>query len=498
MHKNRAHLFLAIILTFFAGAFFAASPVQAAVCSITTNTLINQAYVDSNSCDSIEINANVASTTWSGTVDLQGSGTVTVKSGYTMTMGSSSAMILGADDDFVVEANATATHLLEDVYGLRISARNITISGTLSGSERGCRRSGQYGDDGYGVNVSTGVCGYQAGGYGRGGGGSGAGGGGGSHAGIGGGGGTAFAGGSILYGDAIFPSTLGSGGGTGYYATAYGGAGGGIIQVTSTGVLTVNGTIRANGGNGNPTDFGYNGGGGGAGGSVSVSAATLAGSGTISANGGTGGAPGGGGGSGGRVAVRYDALTTFALSSITATKGSAGSGGVAGGTGTTYALDRVTDDGVGTLTITSGFNFPSQGDYTRTSVNISSGAALSCVEAHSLNVSAVNWLTLTDLTWNCSATNTSISIASSAGISTTNTTLTFSAASSVAITAPSWTNVTTTINVTQPGASSTWDIASDLTLRSMTYTGGMRQQTVLKVVGCRLRTPSVFRLSVPR
>lgn len=115
---------------------------SAAVCSITTDTVIDQSYVDDpgNNCTSIDVQGNV-STTWLGTVNL-GGGVVTVKSGYTMTMGSSSNMILGSADDFVVEANATATHRVNDTNGLRIKARNITITGELTAEKRGCQASG--------------------------------------------------------------------------------------------------------------------------------------------------------------------------------------------------------------------------------------------------------------------------------------------------------------------------------------------------------------------
>ncbi len=89
---------------------------------------------------------------------------------------------------------------------------------------------------------------------------------------------------------------LGSGGGTGYTGTAPGGAGGGAIDFTVLGTLTVDGQILCNGQNGGN-------GGGGSGGSIIVNIGTLSGIGTISANG--GGTSYGGPGGGGRIVVNY-------------------------------------------------------------------------------------------------------------------------------------------------------------------------------------------------
>ncbi len=444
--------------------------VQAATCTISSDTVITQAYVTSNSCTAIEIDGTV-STTWNGVVDLSG-GTVTVKAGSVMTMGSSSQMILGTMDDFVIEAGATTTHTGEDPNGLKITARNITITGALSASEKGCRRAALNGADGYGVDVATGFCGFQTGGYGRGGDGSGEGGGGGSYAGRGGGGGPSRAGGAVVYGNSLLPNFLGSGGGTGYYTTAFGGAGGGLIHVTSTGTLTVNGAITARGAAGG-YDGVFNGGGGGAGGSILIHAGALAGGGSISVSGGAGGA-GGGGGSAGRVAVFYGS-SSFSLSNITAAAGQGGAGGaagdgVSGAAGTTYFLNRYVDDGAGTVTITNTFDFPSGGDYARDAFVISSGVSLGCsTSTAALTVSSTAWLSLDNVTWACTASIPEITLASNAGLSTTNTVMTFTAATSVNLIAPAWTNVTTTFVLSKSGARSTWDISSALTLRNLAF-----------------------------
>ncbi len=85
--------------------------------------------------------------------------------------------------------------------------------------------------------------------------------------------------------------SVGSGGGTA-------GSGGGAIVIEATGLVTVNGTISANGGSGNVGSAG-----GGSGGSVHIQCGTIQGSGTLSANGGNGGHSNGGSAGGGRLAI---------------------------------------------------------------------------------------------------------------------------------------------------------------------------------------------------
>ena len=102
------------------------------------------------------------------------------------------------------------------------------------------------------------------------------------------------------------PIYYGSSGATGW--SANGGYGGGALKLTVSGVLTINGTISANGQSGT-TNGGYSGG-GGSGGSIWLNAAGILGtSGTITATGGAGGAGdisrgyASGGGAGGRIAA---------------------------------------------------------------------------------------------------------------------------------------------------------------------------------------------------
>jgi methionine-rich copper-binding protein CopC len=93
-----------------------------------------------------------------------------------------------------------------------------------------------------------------------------------------------------------------------------GGAGGGAIHLTSTGLLLIEGSITANGGNGSgASNSGYGGqGGGGAGGTVWLTAPTVTNFGTVTARGGNGGNIDGGygrGGGGGAGRIRVDTAT---------------------------------------------------------------------------------------------------------------------------------------------------------------------------------------------
>ena len=107
------------------------------------------------------------------------------------------------------------------------------------------------------------------------------------------------------YGSITEPFDLGSGGGHPTDWTGTGGAGGGLVRLTVGNILTLNGTINADGLDGIPR------GGGGSGGSVYVKTGHFAGSGTISSNGGDWSPDHyyAGGGSGGRIAIYYDSMT---------------------------------------------------------------------------------------------------------------------------------------------------------------------------------------------
>ena len=139
---------------------------------------------------------------------------------------------------------------------------------------------------------------------------------------------------SATYGSASAPSTMGSGGyGAAGYANAtyrYQGAGGGHVRLEVSGTLTVDGTIEANA---------YDMGccislSGGAGGSVYISASALAGSGSITANGGNKTSSGGGAGGGGGIVAYYYGTSTFA-----------GTISALGGSGTPVGGDGIVTDG---------------------------------------------------------------------------------------------------------------------------------------------------------
>lgn len=137
------------------------------------------------------------------------------------------------------------------------------------------------------------------------------------------------------YGSLSNPATAGSGGGASNGFGAPGGRGGGLVRLQVGGSLTLDGSILANGGDGAASSQG--GGGGGSGGSIWIAAATLSGSGTITANGGNGlgwdRRTGGGGG--GRIAVE-----TTVLSHTGTIQAIGGTGYVAGGAGTVFFKDR--------------------------------------------------------------------------------------------------------------------------------------------------------------
>lgn len=114
-----------------------------------------------------------------------------------------------------------------------------------------------------------------------------------------------------LYGIALTPAELGSGGSCGYYGDA-GGHGGGYVWIHANN-LTINGLISANG------DRGYgNSAGSGSGGGILIYTPNLSGTGEIRANGGAYQV----GGGGGRVALHYkDATSDVAGLTVTTTGG---------------------------------------------------------------------------------------------------------------------------------------------------------------------------------
>jgi len=139
-------------------------------------------------------------------------------------------------------------------------------------------------------------------------------------------------GGTAGYDSITAPYYAGSGGG-GYSPYSIGGNGGGVIQMTVSGSLRVDGTFSANGASGAGL-----GGGGGSGGSLNLSVGSLLGSGVICANGGSGVDGIGGGGGGGMIAVSFTQSNLFA-----GTISAYGGGGANyGGAGTIYFRTNTT------------------------------------------------------------------------------------------------------------------------------------------------------------
>ena len=195
--------------------------------------------------------------------------------------------------------------------GFTINAANVTVGsgGTLSADGQGFASN-------MGLGAGSSNSFYGAGG--------------GSHGGRGGWSAYGRKGGTNLYGSVTAPVAVGSGGGDDLgNAPPNGGSGGGAIALFSvSGVITVNGTVSANGSGGLASKNG----GGGSGGSVWLTCNQLAGSGTICADGGAGGSynsgynhPGGGGG-GGRVKLGYTSSTFNGIVSV-----AGGTGGVSDG-----------------------------------------------------------------------------------------------------------------------------------------------------------------------
>ena len=185
------------------------------------------------------------------------------------------------------------------------------------------------------------------------------GGGGGGHGGAGGsGGGTNGGSGGSTYGNGTERGSQGGTVSSSYHNTANGGKGGGYIRIFADQVF-VNGTIQANGGDGDAgsqassgTGAGGSGGGGGSGGSIFIRAnsVSVGNGGQIKADGGDGGdgangaqngpgfgmydgGDGGGGGGGGRIVISTQTSGYSNSGTVNALGGSGGSKGLKYGTG---------------------------------------------------------------------------------------------------------------------------------------------------------------------
>ncbi|MGD0411650.1 MAG: hypothetical protein ABSC18_08075 [Verrucomicrobiota bacterium] len=141
--------------------------------------------------------------------------------------------------------------------------------------------------------------------------------------------------GGAPYGSITQPTNWGSDGGSCPSHNALGASGGGAVQIVAGGTLTVNGQILAVGAGDATAPNGAGDGeiGGGSGGSIWLTVTTLAGQGTISAQGGNGDTDDdSGGGGGGRIAIYYG--TNNFAGAISACSSSISS--IIGGAGTIY------------------------------------------------------------------------------------------------------------------------------------------------------------------
>jgi hypothetical protein len=204
-------------------------------------------------------------------------------------------------------------------------------------------------------------------------------------------------GGGNYYGSVLSPTDFGSGGGqgAGTFPNSRGGAGGGAIRLTVNGMLLLNGTLGADGGNGIAQ-----GSGGGSGGSVWLTLGRLSGNGRISANGGSGEMPLGGGGAGGRIATYYG---TNQFSGAISAYGGAGVNVGAAGTvytapGNTFPQLAIDNGGV------RGTNTPIPFTGVTFDLLISGGGAVdtgpssgSSLGIHNLQIRSNGWVTTTSV-----------------------------------------------------------------------------------------------------
>jgi len=237
---------------------------------------------------------------------------ITIASGGTLTQ--SNVLPQTISGTLTVESGGTLTHTAHAsgdasniVYSVNIIANIVTVDsgGTISATSKG--HAGGYNSGGAGYGPGPGLGGGVAGPW-RGSGGA--------HCGDG---ADSDLSGGAAYCDISDPATMGSGGG-GDYGPVYGGWGGGLIILNATGTITIDGTITADGGNGQGNWNQYAAAGGGAGGTISLSAGTVTSnveSTVMSVSGGDGGLDtrGGGRGGGGGGGLIYIYTDNFSITS---------------------------------------------------------------------------------------------------------------------------------------------------------------------------------------
>ncbi len=163
---------------------------------------------------------------------------------------------------------------------------------------------------------------------------------GGSHGGLGG----AYGGvPNPVYGDALEPQTLGSGGSQGGSSSWYGGDGGGRVRIRC-GSLQLNGVISSTGMSGQG-----DGAGGGSGGSILVDAGMLSGSGQFRADGGGSQVSGGGG----RIALYFGAASSDTNALSISVGGGAANWGAPGSSGSIHWDGSYSWSGIGSVSMAS-------------------------------------------------------------------------------------------------------------------------------------------------
>lgn len=300
---------------------------------------------------------------------VQNRGAYLIPSGSQLTVDSAGSITHSANSTVVNRGTFTSTGITHTISGTyaadgttNFGTVTVASGGTINHSDNTTAETYKATITAAALTVSTGglvdinSLGYDGGAVDTAGSGAGAGalggslsaGGGGGYGGAGGTGGGASGGaGGSTYGSTSAPTNIGSGGGGG--DSAAGGAGGGAVKITTTGNLTVAGTIRANGAAGSSGTYG---GAGGSGGSIwlIVGGNFNCTGGVVTANGGNGAGSTqvGGGGGGGRlvrnVTGTYTACTTYTAS--------AGTGGTGAGAGTTY-VPATTPTGLSAGSITA-------------------------------------------------------------------------------------------------------------------------------------------------
>ena len=296
-----------LVVSSFVSVLFATPAHASDICTVSTDALINNSYITSNSCgDGITI-TGTHTITWSGTLSAFNSGATIDVNGNPTFVG---AVTLDASNNtnFTVESGKTVNAQAEDFTGVQVlNANVIDIEGSIDVSGLGCQHPSLVTDGDNGKGPSGGICTI---------GGSGASSAwftGGAHCGYGGKNGFGGSNNMGVYESSSTPALPGASGGgwNGYY---FGSAAGGVVRLTAVNIV-IYGTVSAVGAHGSCNS--QNGAGAGAGGTIYLDASdSITGSGAVTADGGSadvGGTGGcsqndhgyGGGGGAGYIAAYY-------------------------------------------------------------------------------------------------------------------------------------------------------------------------------------------------